>query len=150
MGAVALASGQYASAVSRLSEAVAADPNLEEAHLDLSAALALAGELDAAVKVLTRAESLFPKNAGFPYNRGLVLARMNLPGEARAALERASRIDPAHAGAHWALSVLAVEAGDLPRARAHWRKVVQSPQAAQDLRQRAMQCLRVGGPELVD
>lgn len=144
-GASSLLSGWYDEAVSRLSEAVAADPSFEEAWLDYSVALSLAGKRELAEKVLLRAESLFPRNANLPYNRGLVLVRAGRPGDARAAFERARHVDPTHAEAHWALSVLAVEAGDLASARERWRDVVRHASAESPYRARSVRYLRAAG-----
>jgi Tfp pilus assembly protein PilF len=144
-GSSALLSGRHDEAASRLSEAVAADPAFEAAWLDYSVALANARKYELALKVLVRAESRFPKNAELPYNRGLVLVRAGKPGDARAAFERARHIDPTQAEAHWALSVLAVESGNLAAARERWRDVVRYASAESPYRARAVAYLKAAG-----
>ena len=144
-GSSALLSGRYDEAASRLSEAAAADPTFEAAWLDYSVALASARKYELAMKVLLRAESRFPKNADLPYNRGLVLVRAGKPGDARAAFERARHIDPTQAEAHWALSVLAVESGNLAAARERWRDVVRYASPESPYRARAVSYLKAAG-----
>ena len=85
------------------------------------------------------------RNADLPYNRGLVLVRAGKPGDARAAFERARHIDPTQAEAHWALSVLAVESGNLAAARERWRDVVRYASAESPYRGRAVSYLKAAG-----
>lgn len=141
-GVAALASGRFKEAVACLREAVRADPGLRAAWLDLSVALSKSGDLAAAEKLVREAASRFPKDPDFPYNLGLVLARLSRLPEAREALQGALRLGAAAPEVHWALGVLAVDAGDLEAASAYFRKVVASSEAGSTLRKRAQSYLR--------
>ncbi len=143
-GAAALASGHIKEAVARLREAVAADPGLAAARLDLSAALSKSGDHSAAEKLLRDARSRFPKNPHFPYNLGLVLARLSRADEAREAFGEALRLGAAAPEVNWAHAVLALGEGDLEKARGHFREVVNTSEEASALRERALGYLGAG------
>jgi len=145
-GASALAARELVKAQKLLREAVAAEPDLEAAWLDLSAALALGGEFGRGREVLERAERKWPSSAAFPYNLGLVLVRMGRPREAVAALERACRLDPDRYEARWVLALLALDSGDLELARSHWREVARAAPESSPLRERSLQYLAASEP----
>jgi len=123
-GAAALVSDRHAKAVGLLRKATDENPELRDAWLDLSVALAKAGNLKGSREALLSAERRFPRYADFPYNRGRVLMDMRQPAEAKAAFRRACHLDPTHVEAHWLLARLSIDTGDLATARACWRVVV--------------------------
>ena len=143
-GAAALASGRFKEAVERLREAIAADSGLAAARLDLSVALSKSGDHAAAEKFLREARSRFPKNPHFPYNLGLVLARLSRAEEAREAFGEALRLGAGAPEVNWALAVLALDEGNLGKARAHFREVVNTSREGSALRQRALGYLGAG------
>jgi Tfp pilus assembly protein PilF len=140
-GSRALAGGAPADAVSQLREAVARDPHLKAAWLDLSVALVRSTNLTGAREVLAAAMKRFGNDPLFPYNLGLVLMRMGKPAEAKVALQRACHLGPDHVESNWVLAGLALDAGDLASARAFWQRVVRSAAPDSDLRQRAQKYL---------
>lgn len=140
-GLKALSAGQFVKAVKLLREAIAADAGLEAVWLDLSAALACAGELKKAADVLERATRRWPSSGTLQYNLGLVRLRSGRLEDARAALEKACQMEPSRYEAHWVLALLALESGDLELARTHWRELVQAAPEDSELRARSLKYL---------
>ncbi|MDX1480538.1 MAG: winged helix-turn-helix domain-containing protein [Woeseiaceae bacterium] len=79
--------------------AIAADPDLVEAHSRLGGALLYIGDSDSAGKSIYRAMSMEPDNAEAQYNLGLYLWARELPGSGEA-YRKAMKLNPSHADAH--------------------------------------------------
>lgn len=123
---------------------------IKAAWLDLSTALVgskRGGALRSAERALAEAGRLFPKNADFPFNRGLVLVKLGRAEEAKAEIERACALKPGLVEAHWTLARFAVDAEDLVTACAHWREVVRSAKEGSPLRVRAEELLEAIGAQ---
>jgi superkiller protein 3 len=81
------------------------------------------GELREAAQHFRASTEIEPKAEIFS-DYGFTLARLGDAAGARAAYEQALTLDPTCASAHLNLAVAAVQAGDLPRAEAHYRKAL--------------------------
>ncbi len=88
----------------------------------VSAALSLSviGELPAAERLLADAIARSPDNPVLHYDRGLVLERAGRYPEARADLEKSTRLDPAFVPAWAALGLLRLRNGDETGALREW------------------------------
>jgi tetratricopeptide (TPR) repeat protein len=75
------------------------DPRHTRALYNLGLALNAAGQAEAAIEALLKAEAADPRDSRAPYARATILARLNRPAEARAAAERALQIQPDHTDA---------------------------------------------------
>ena len=82
---------------------------------ELAAALAR-GDWPVALAALERRERASAPNASIPYNRGLVLRRLDRTADALDAFRASLRIDPDHAHARFELASALMEAGELAAA----------------------------------
>src|SRR5215468_2102311 len=92
--------GQLAAAEACYRQALAAQPNLAEAHCNLGLALTGQGKPDEAVAAYRQAIGIKPDFAEAHCNLGLVLTGQGKFDEAIAACRRAIGIKPVLAGAH--------------------------------------------------
>jgi Tfp pilus assembly protein PilF len=100
IGVALLEQFNYASAADSFRTALAANPALALARVNLAIALLYLPDLDAAVREATEAARLLPRDAHPPYVLGLVeRARGGREAQARAAFERVLQIDPRDVGA---------------------------------------------------
>jgi Flp pilus assembly protein TadD len=107
-----------------LTTAIALNPSLAPAWLNLGNAWMDTGDPPAAEAYCRRALDLDPTLIEAHISLGFILTAQNRLTEAVAALETAIRIDPDNVRAHWNLATAALLAGDLPRgfAEYEWRK----------------------------
>jgi Flp pilus assembly protein TadD len=98
--------GDSARVLKELETAAQLAPTHSRALYNLGLARNAAGDPLGALQVLFRAESSAPGDPQIPYARATILARMNRPGEARAAAQRALEIDRSYAPARELLDAL--------------------------------------------
>ena len=106
LGFARLQLGEIDAALPPLRRAVALDPRLAQARVNLAAALLTAGDLGAADAQLGAALRTEPDNPGALGNLGVIRARQGRTGEARALFERLLALDPSDARAAAALAEL--------------------------------------------
>lgn len=88
--------GMSREAATSLGEAVRRDPGFHRAWYNLGLLLAQAGKPDEAVAALDRAEAAAPAEPDYPYAAATIRWQQGDRAAARAAAERALRIDPGH------------------------------------------------------
>jgi tetratricopeptide (TPR) repeat protein len=113
-------------AIAAYERAVAADPTLVDAHVNLGSLLHEAGALDRAESVYRRALDAIGAEAVLLFNLGVLLEDMERPTDALHAYEAAVREDPDFADAHYNLALLYDELGrprDAIRHMARYRKL---------------------------
>lgn len=98
-GNVLLALDRRVEAERQYRQALARNPGLVEAALNLGSLLGQDGRLDEARAVLLQAEARRPDSAAVQFNLGLVAWLADEPDEAAPRLRRALQLDPGHATA---------------------------------------------------
>ena len=98
--------GDLKRAETELATTVQLEPRHGRAWYNLGLAQNALGETEQAIKSLLRAESADPHDAGIPYARATILARLERNAEARAAANRALEIQPAFNDARTLLRIL--------------------------------------------
>ncbi len=99
-------------------------PGDVDAMNNLALLLLASRELDAAERLLRRAVSLAPRNAGVWSNLGTVLRERGQSADAIAAFQHALSIDPAHQATRISLAQQFLAIGSLPKAREILDRVV--------------------------
>jgi len=122
-GHLALAKGDKAAARARYEAALAADANLVPALVNLGLLLFEAGEKDAALRYLRRANDLQPDDPGILGNLGLVERRHSL-GRAIAAFRRALALRPDDPTLLRNLGLVLLDAGQAAEAEPCFRRLV--------------------------
>ncbi len=125
-GRVAFRKGRYADAVTEFRAAVAARPESAGARIALGAALAAAGDRQAALAEFAAALRLEPQNRTAHYNVGsLLMAEEGRAAEAAEHLRAAVAADPGDGAAHNALGRLLDRAGKPEEALVHFTEAVE-------------------------
>ena len=114
----------YDAAEQSFRQALAIDPRLAMARLNLAIALLHAGKLDEAEADARAASSALPDSPNAQYVLGLVLRNQNRLDEAIAAFTRVSQIDAADAGTAVNLGQILQEQRKYPEAVAQFRRAI--------------------------
>ena len=101
-------------------QALALDPTLEEAYLNLGVLWSEAGRFSELVRLSDAGLEHCPGSALLHFNRGVALDHLELLDEAAASYERSLELDPTLADAHFNLAQLHQEAGDEQGALRHY------------------------------
>jgi tetratricopeptide (TPR) repeat protein len=101
-------------------QALALDPTLEEAYLNLGVLWSEAGRFSELVRLSDAGLEHCPESALLHFNRGVALDHLELLDEAAASYERSLELDPTLADAHFNLAQLHQEAGDEQGALRHY------------------------------
>ena len=109
-----------AAAESAYLQALAQDPKLEDAYLNLGAMWADAGRHADLVRLSDAALKHRPGSALLHFNRGVALDHLERLQEAAASYERSLELDPALADAHFNLAQLRQQQGDQRAALRHY------------------------------
>jgi tetratricopeptide (TPR) repeat protein len=119
--------GRAREAIGRARHALALAEGREraEARAVLGAAWSEAGDLDAALRELQRAQELDPELAEAPAQRGLVLLRAQRPAEAEQALRRALELGLDLPDLHAGLGDAALQQGRTAQALRHYRAALE-------------------------
>jgi tetratricopeptide (TPR) repeat protein len=120
------AAGQLAQSAAAHEQALAIDPNLEQAHINL---ISLYGRLHQIQKAEAEYRSLLainPNLAEAHYNFGVLLTGQGRNGEASEAFRRALDISPFYAEAHNNVGFLLLNEGRLQDAERHFRAALDS------------------------
>lgn len=104
-------------------KALAADPKHVKSHNNLALALVDLGRLDEAARHFEASLAIEPK-AEIYSDLGFTLARLGRAQEAQTAFAQALAIDPECPSAHFNMAVVALQAGDLAGAEAHYRRAL--------------------------
>jgi tetratricopeptide (TPR) repeat protein len=101
-------------------QALALDPSMEDAYLNLGAMLADAGRYSELVRLSDAALQHCPDSALLHFNRAVGLDHLEFLDDAAASYERSLALDPALADAHYNLAELHKQAGDERGALRHY------------------------------
>lgn len=126
---VAVESGDAEAALQAYERAIAEDPALLDAHLNLGSLLHEAGRLDKAERVYRDAITSCGGDPALMYNLGVLLDDMGRKNEALEAYQAALRGDPDLADCHYNLALLCEELGkpkEAIRAMAQYRRLMGS------------------------
>jgi tetratricopeptide (TPR) repeat protein len=118
--AQALEATSPAAAEAAYLQALALDPGLEDAYLNLGALWAEAGRHAELARLSDEALRHCPQSALLHFNRGVALDHLEQLAEAAASYERALELDPQLADAHFNLAQLHQQAGDERGALRHY------------------------------
>ena len=124
--ALAESQGQLTAAVDLQQQALALDPKLVQAHINLISLYARLGDASNAEKHYRLAVELEPDSVDAHYNFGVFCYRSNRRAEAQAAFTRAVEINSGHADAQNNLGVLLEQQGKLNEAAEHFRKAIEA------------------------
>ncbi|MCP4249110.1 MAG: tetratricopeptide repeat protein [bacterium] len=116
--------GSFEEAIKRYREALAADPELAEAHQNLGVALMRLGQLDSAIEHLRRAAELNPSLPQAHTNLGNALARADRASEARASYAEALRLDPQNPAVYNDFGNFLLSAGDFVQAVKRYEQAI--------------------------
>jgi tetratricopeptide (TPR) repeat protein len=119
--AVALEANDPDAAEAAYRQALAIDPDLADAHLNLGRLLHEAGDPAAAETHNREALAIDPGDALAAYNLGVALQDQQRPRDAAAAYEQALALDPTLADAHFNLSGVYEQLGEKAAAFRHLR-----------------------------
>ena len=106
-------------------KALALDPQLSQAHVNLISLYGRLGDAASAEQHYRQAVALNPKAHEAYYNFGVLCYQSHRSGEARIAFERAVAINPGYAEAHNNLGALLQEQGRLTEAAQHFQRALE-------------------------
>jgi tetratricopeptide (TPR) repeat protein len=115
----ALASGDSATALQELNQAIEADPKFAEAYLLLGLTEFQLGDVAKAIEHYQRSLALKPGSFSAHYNLALAYLREHKVGEGRAQLEQAVKLDPTQVNAVYDLGLVLLESGQPAAALPH-------------------------------
>jgi tetratricopeptide (TPR) repeat protein len=118
--------GQLQAAADEHEAALAADPKLLPAHVNLIRIYGTLGRPEKAEEHYRAALALDPNLAEVYYNYGVLLTSQEKPAEAAEAFRRALELKPAYAEAHSNLAYLLMTSGKLDEAAQHYRAAIEA------------------------
>jgi tetratricopeptide (TPR) repeat protein len=118
--------GQLQAAADEHEAALATDPKLLPAHVNLIRIYGLLGRPEKAEEHYRAAEALDPNLAEAHYDYGVLLVGQGKDGEAADAFRRALELKPDYAEAHNNLAYLLMTSGKLDEAAQHYRAAIES------------------------
>jgi tetratricopeptide (TPR) repeat protein len=118
--------GRLQEAADEEEAALAADPNLLPAHVNLIRIYGLLGRPEKAEEHYRAAVALDPNLAEAHYDYGVLLVGQGKDAEAAQAFRRALELKPDYAEAHNNLAYLLMTSGKLDEAAGHYRAAIQS------------------------
>ena len=116
--------GRVDESIARHLEALEADPEAAQAHVNLISLYGRKGQMDAAQRHYEAALKLQGDRAGAHYNWGVLVARAGRHDEAIDAFRRALDVSPFHPQAHNNVATLLAGEGNLDEAAAHYRQAI--------------------------
>jgi tetratricopeptide (TPR) repeat protein len=115
----------WAEAMDAYEHALAIDPQLVEAVINLGTLHYEQGDFEKAAESFSRAVELDPENALAQFNLGSLLEELGQLETARGHLRQAVRLDPGYADAHYNLAFVCEKLGAFAEARQHWQCYVE-------------------------
>lgn len=120
------AAGRLADSIAEHERALALNPGLVQAHLNLISIYGRTGEAGKAEDHYRSALAAQPNLPELHYNYGVLLVSLDRIGEAKAAFQRSLEIQPSYAEAHHNYAVLIEREGRLEEAASHYRQAIES------------------------
>ncbi|MGA1367269.1 MAG: tetratricopeptide repeat protein [Blastocatellia bacterium] len=120
------AAGRLDDSITEHERALALNPGLVQAHLNLISIYGRTGEPSKAEVHYRAALAQHPNLPELHYNYGVLLVSLNRIGEAKTAFQRSLEIKPTYAEAHHNYAVLIEREGRLEEAAAHYRRAIES------------------------
>jgi tetratricopeptide (TPR) repeat protein len=118
--------GQIEQSIAEHERALAVNPRLVQAHINLISLYSRAGRSDKAEQHYRAAVAINPNLADSHYNFGVLLVGQERYAEAAEAFLRAARLNPFHAEAHQNYAALIEGEGKLDEAAEHYRKAIEN------------------------
>ena len=120
------AAGRLADSITEHERALALNPGLVQAHLNLISIYGRTGEPGKAEAHYRAALTQQPNLPELHYNYGVLLVSLNRIEEAKGAFQRSLEIEPTYAEAHHNYAVLIEREGRLEEAAAHYRRAIEA------------------------
>ncbi len=118
--------GKLAEAIAEHERALAVNPKLTQAHINLIQLYGRAGQADKAEQHYRAVVQLDPNLADSHYNYGVLLVGLERFAEAAQAFHRSLTLNPYHAESHHNYATLIEREGKLDEAAAHYRKAIEN------------------------
>ncbi len=115
----------WAEAMDAYEHALAINPRLVEALINLGTLQYEQGDFEKAAERFRQAVELDPENALAQFNLGSLLEELGQLEPARQHLRQAVRLDAGYADAHYNLAFVCEKLGAFPEARQHWQRYVE-------------------------
>lgn len=125
-GAALEREGRLAKSIAAHEQALALDPGLVQAHVNLISLYGRSGQFEKAQQSFRKAADTNPDIPELHYNFGVLLAGQERLSEAAAAFQTCLRLNPHYAEAHFNFGVIIETDGKLDEAAAHFRKAVEN------------------------
>lgn len=125
-GAALEREGKLAESIAAHEQALAIDPGLLQAYVNLISLYGRAGQSEKAQQAYRKANEINPDIPELHYNFGVLLAGQNRPGEAAQSFERSIQLNPYYAEAHYNYAAIIESEGKLEEAAKHYRKAIEN------------------------
>lgn len=125
-GAALEREGKLAESIAAHEQALAVDPGLLQAHVNLISLYGRAGQFEKAKQAYSKATEINPDIPELHYNFGVLLAGQDRLREAAAEFQTCLRLNPYYAEAHYNYGVIIEGEGKLDEAAAHFRKAIEN------------------------
>jgi Tfp pilus assembly protein PilF len=125
-GAALESAGQIAESIAAHKQALALDPGLVQAHINLISLYGRTKQFDQAERAFRNALAINPELPDLHYNFGVLLVEQERFKEAAQAFLSCLRFNPYYAGAHHNYALIIEREGKLEEAAAHYRKAIEN------------------------
>jgi tetratricopeptide (TPR) repeat protein len=125
-GALLESAGKIAESIEEHERALALNPHLAQAHINLISLHGRAGQVEKAEKHYRAAIGVNPDLPDIYYNYGVLLARQERFEQAAQAFRQCLQLNPYYAEAHHNYAVMIEREGRLDEAAAHYRKAIEN------------------------
>lgn len=125
-GAALEREGKLAESIAAHEQALAIDPGLVQAHVNLISLYGRAGQFEKAEMSFRKAAEINPDIPELHYNLGVLLVGQQRPDEAAKAFQQCLQLNPHYAEAHFNYGAIIETDGRLDEAATHFRKAVEN------------------------
>ncbi len=125
-GAALEREGKLVESIAAHQQALAMDPELLQAHVNLISLYGRAGQFEKARQAFRKAADINPDIPELHYNFGVLLVTQNRPAEAAQSFERSIELNPYYAEAHYNYAAIIESEGKLDEAAKHFRKAIEN------------------------
>lgn len=107
-------------------QALAFDPGLVQAHVNLISLYGRAGQFEKAQHAYRKASEINPEVPELHYNFGVLLVGQDRPAEAAQSFQHSLQLNPYYAEAHYNYAAIIESEGKLDEASKHFRKAIEN------------------------